>query len=87
MIKHVLIVVVFTCLFPLTVLATEDPDAPEMRFRNLDQNSDGHISLYEARDRHRVFNYYQQADKNEDGHLDMTEFSAFEAEVPDYNIK
>jgi Ca2+-binding EF-hand superfamily protein len=80
-------VVVITCLSAVTALAAEDPDKSEIRFRNLDQNQDGHISLYEARDKHRVFHYYQQADKNEDGHLDRVEFSAFEVEVPDYETK
>ncbi len=87
MFKHVLIVVVFTCLSATTVLAAENSDSQEMRFRHLDQNQDGHISLFEARDKHRVFHYYQRADKNEDGHLDKVEFSAFEAEVPEYEEK
>jgi len=87
MIKPVFIMVVFTCLSAATVLAAEDSDESEMRFQSLDQDQDGHISLYEARDKHRVFHYYQRADKNEDGHLDMTEFSAFEVEIPDYKTK
>jgi len=77
MIKHVFIVVVFTCLSTTTALAAEDSNESEMRFR----------SLYETRDKHRVFHYYQRADKNEDGHLDMSEFGAFEVEIPDYMIK
>jgi hypothetical protein len=61
-----------------------EPDAADMRFDSLDTNQDGHISLYEARDRHRVFYQYQKADKNSDGHLDKVEFTSFEAESPDY---
>ncbi len=87
MIKHAFIVVVFTCLSATTALAAEDTSESEMRFRSLDQNQDGHISLYETRDKHRVFHYYQRADKNEDGHLDMSEFSAFEVEIPDYRTE
>ena len=87
MIKHTFLVTLITCLGAVTAFSAEDPNESEMRFRNLDQNHDEHISLYEARDKHRVFHYYQLADKNNDGHLDMTEFSAFEIEVPDYKIK
>ena len=87
MIKHTFLVAVVTCLAAVTAFAADDTSEREMRYRDLDSNQDGHISLYEARDKHRVFHYYQMADKNRDGHLDMTEFSAFEIEVPDYETK
>ncbi len=56
----------------------------EMRFDRLDSNDNGYISQAEAKDKHRVYYYYQRADINSDGHLDESEFSAFEMEVPDY---
>ena len=87
MIKHTFVVTVITCLAAAPAFASDNPGDHEMRFRNLDRNQDDHVSLYEARDRHRVFHYYQMADKNEDGHLDMTEFSAFELDVPNYEKK
>jgi hypothetical protein len=87
MIKHTFPVIVITCLAAAPAFAAEDPAQHEMRFRNLDANQDDHISLYEARDRHRVFHQYQKADTNNDGHLDQAEFSAFEVEVPDYEAK
>ncbi len=87
MIKHTFLAVILTCLTAAPAFSAEDPDASEMRFRNLDQNQDQHVSLYEARDKHRVFHYYQKADTNRDGHLDMTEFSAFEIENPNYETR
>jgi len=56
----------------------------EMRFKMLDSNDNGSISLGEVKDMHRIYYYYQSADKNSDGALDKSEFSAFEVEVPDY---
>jgi len=56
----------------------------EMRFNTLDSNDNGYISQAEAKDKHRVYYYYQRADKNSDGHLDESEFSAFEVMIPDY---
>lgn len=87
MIKPTYLVAVITCLTATSALSAEDPADSEMRFHNLDQNKDGHISLYEARDKHRVFYFYQKADTDEDGHLNKTEFSAFEIEVPAYKEK
>lgn len=55
----------------------------EQRFRSLDRDGNGTISHEEARDKHRVFYYYQRADRNSDGGVDQSEFSAFEQEVPD----
>ena len=54
------------------------------RFDTLDTNANGYISQAEAKDKHRVYYYYQRADKNSDGHLDESEFSAFEVLIPDY---
>jgi len=87
MIKTTFIMAVAACLSLSTAFAGEDSKSSEMRFKNLDLNKNGHISQYEAKDRHRVFYYYQKADKNDDGHLDMSEFSAFEIEIPDYGVK
>lgn len=87
MIKQLVLVGVMTCVATATSIAVSSGSDSEQRFRNLDRNQDDHVSLYEARDKHRVFHYYQKADKNEDGHLDITEFSAFEIEVPDYEAQ
>lgn len=87
MIKTTLLIALTAFLATTTALATEDPASSEMRFKNLDANNNGHISQYEAKDKHRIFYYYERSDKNDDGHLDLSEFSAFELEVPDYNIK
>jgi hypothetical protein len=87
MIKSTCLLTVLGCVAAPVVFAAGNTTDGETRFRNLDQNQNDHVSLYEARDRHRVFYYYQRADKNEDGHIDMTEFSAFEAEVPDFETK
>ncbi len=86
MIKHIFLVAIMTSLAAVTAFAAENPDEHEMRFRNLDRNQDNHVSLYETRDKHRVFHYYQKADTNADGHLDKAEFSAFETAVPDYEV-
>ncbi|MCO6411330.1 MAG: hypothetical protein J5I92_01170, partial [Thiogranum sp.] len=86
MIKHTFLVTLLTCFAAASTFAAEAPDASATRFHSLDTNKDGHVSLFEARDRHRVFHYYQKADTNVDGHLDRAEFSAFEAEVPDYEM-
>lgn len=56
----------------------------DKQFNSLDTNDNGYISQAEAKDKHRVYYYYQRADKNSDGHLDASEFSAFEVEIPDY---
>ncbi len=87
MFKHAFIVVVLICLPSSMALAAESADGSEARFSSLDQNQDGHVSLYEAKDKHRVFYYYQKADKNQDGHLDKVEFNAFEIVVPEYMEK
>jgi Ca2+-binding EF-hand superfamily protein len=77
---------VLVCLTTVANAGDQD-NQQQMRFKNLDQDKNGYISQYEARDKHRVFYYYPKADKNSDGHLDMSEFSAFEVEVPDYEAK
>ena len=87
MIKHTFLFTVIACFAAATAVVAENAIEREKRFHDLDKDNDKHISLYEARDKHRVFYYYQSADKNEDGHLDMTEFSAFEDAVPDYEAK
>ena len=87
MIKTTLMVVLAGGFAVSTALAGEDPGKSEMRFKQLDTNNNGHISQYEAKDKHRVFYYYQKADRNEDGHLDKSEFSAFEIETPDWGTK
>ena len=87
MIKHTFLATALACLVAMPVTATEVPENTETRFNELDRNKDGHIDLYEARDRHRVFHYYQKADSNDDGAVDMIEFSAFELEVPDYTAE
>ncbi len=86
MYKHITVMVVVACLTTLAHAGGQDSQQ-QMRFKDLDQNNNGYISQYEARDKHRVFYYYPKADKNSDGHLDMSEFSAFEVEVPDYGEK
>ncbi len=87
MIKHAFLVAAVSCLTALPALAMENVTESEKRFRSLDENNNNFVSLYEARDKHRVFNYYQIADKNEDGHLDMQEFIVFESQVPDYGME
>jgi hypothetical protein len=87
MIKHSIAATALAGAVALPAFAAEGPEGSDTRFRSLDSNRDGHVQLYEARDRHRVFYYYQKADKNDDGAIDKVEFSAFELEVPDYEAK
>lgn len=86
MIKQLFVITTITCLSAATYAGEQQADK-DMRFKHLDQDKNGYISQYEARDKHRVFYYYPRADKNNDGHLDMSEFSAFETEVPDFEAK
>jgi len=68
-----------------SVMAASDmTGTQEMRFNTIDANDNGYISQAEAKDKHRIYYYYQRADKNSDGHLDESEFSAFEVMIPDY---
>jgi len=87
MIKTTFIMALTACFVATTAMAAEASMEREKRFNQLDTNKNGHISQYEAKDKHRVFYYYQKADKNDDGHLDKSEFSAFEIEIPDYGVK
>jgi Ca2+-binding EF-hand superfamily protein len=86
MYKQITVIAAIACLTTVAI-AGEQEYQQQMRFKNLDQDKNGYISQNEARDKHRVFYYYPKADKNSDGHLDMSEFSAFEVEVPDYGAK
>jgi Ca2+-binding EF-hand superfamily protein len=86
MYKQITVMAAIACLTTVA-FAGEQESEQQMRFKDLDQDKNGYISQYEARDKHRVFYYYPKADKNSDGHLDMSEFSAFEVEVPDYGEK
>ena len=87
MIKTTFMMALAACFTVTTALAAEDPMTSEKRFNKLDTNKNGHVSQYEAKEKHRVFYYYQKADKNDDGHLDRSEFSAFEIETPDFGVK
>lgn len=87
MMKHLTLMVGLGFLASIAVAGGMEADGSKQRFQMLDKDDNGHISLYEARDRHRIFWYYQKADQNFDGHIDEAEFSAFEAEVPDFESK
>ena len=84
MIRYAIAAALLGCAAATPALAAEPATASVERFRSLDSNRDGHVQLYEAMDRHRVFHYFQKADVNDDGAIDMIEFSSFEREVPDY---
>lgn len=74
------------CLAGGTVAVADEMgsrDGSQERFRSLDKDNNGYISHDEAKDKHRVFWYYQRADRNSDGGVDQAEFSAFESEFPD----
>ncbi len=86
MYKQITVIAAITCLMTVAN-AGDQASQQQMRFKNLDMDNNGYVSQYEARDKHRVFYYYPKADKDSDGHLDMSEFSAFEVEVPDYGVK
>jgi Ca2+-binding EF-hand superfamily protein len=63
-------------LLSATVAAAEAP----MTFEALDADGDGYISDKEAGARKDLVERWQTIDKNTDNKLDITEFSAFEAE-------
>lgn len=78
--------VVLACAFAASPAFAAEPGSAsgsQDRFRSLDKDRNGYISHDEAKDRHRVFWYYQRADQNSDGAVDPAEFSAFEELVPD----
>jgi hypothetical protein len=52
--------------------------AGKTSFQDLDKNSDGQISLDEAKKSPEVSKQFGQADANKDGKLDQAEFAALE---------
>jgi hypothetical protein len=61
-------------------LAAEEQPASTMTFDDLDTNHDGYISQTEAKVRKDLVKGWKTADQDQDNKLDLSEFSAFEAE-------
>jgi len=53
-------------------------------FQQLDQDSDGYVSIVEATGQNELLRQWSAVDTDTDGRLEMTEFSAFEEEPATY---
>jgi Ca2+-binding EF-hand superfamily protein len=49
-------------------------------FQQLDSDKDGYVTIIEATGQNQLLRQWTEVDKDTDGRLEITEFSAFEAE-------
>ena len=62
----------------ISILSYAEDASQVKQFNNLDKDSDGYISIKEAKDQLNMLKSWVEIDKNTNGKLEFSEFSAFE---------
>lgn len=64
----------------VTLSVAAEPTDAKNRFRSLDSDNNGYLSIGESAQRSDLLLKWETTDKNADGKLESSEFSAFEEE-------